>query len=87
MQLLFPSADKPGKGDVAQLVGLAGLQRLRPIGALPVFRTKCDTRPRKCPLVNSRKSVVVSSQAEYAFNVSSSRGDSLTVAGLPVRSQ
>ncbi|MEY5031056.1 MAG: hypothetical protein RL354_87 [Planctomycetota bacterium] len=39
VHMLFPSADTPGVGDVAQLVGLAGLQRLRPIGALPVFRT------------------------------------------------
>lgn len=39
VHMLFPSRDTPGVGDVAQLVGLAGLQRLRPIGALPVFRT------------------------------------------------
>jgi hypothetical protein len=38
VQILSPSADAPGKGDVSQIVGLSGLQRLRPIGALPVFR-------------------------------------------------
>ncbi len=38
VQILSPSPDAPGKGDVTQIVGLAGLQRLRPIGALPVFR-------------------------------------------------
>jgi hypothetical protein len=38
VQILSPNPDTPHKGDVTQLVGLAGLQRLRPIGALPVFR-------------------------------------------------
>lgn len=44
MQLIFPSAEAPDTGDIAQVVGLAGLQRLRPIGALPVFRTSSHTR-------------------------------------------
>lgn len=39
VQILSPSPSEPDNGDVAQVVGLAGLQRLRPIGALPVFRT------------------------------------------------
>jgi hypothetical protein len=39
VQVLSPCAEAPGMGDIAQVVGLAGLQRLRPIGAMPVFRT------------------------------------------------
>jgi hypothetical protein len=50
IQLLFPSADAPGKGDVAQVVGLAGLQRLRPIGALPVFRTSAMAQSANLPM-------------------------------------
>jgi hypothetical protein len=38
IQILSPNRGTPDKGDVTQIVGLAGLQRLRPIGALPVFR-------------------------------------------------
>jgi hypothetical protein len=37
-QILAPSADRSDVGDYSLIVGLAGLQRLRPIGALPVFR-------------------------------------------------
>ncbi|MFM7132995.1 MAG: hypothetical protein ACKO0W_01615 [Planctomycetota bacterium] len=37
-QILSPSVERPGFGDYSLIVGLAGLQRLRPIGALPVFR-------------------------------------------------
>ncbi|MEY5060432.1 MAG: hypothetical protein RIS45_353 [Planctomycetota bacterium] len=56
MQLLFPSAETPGMGDIAQVVGTAGLQRLRPIGALPVFRTSAQSEAaasRLQPLFNS----------------------------------
>ena len=38
-QILKPSAQHQNKADLALVVGLAGLQRLRPIGALPVFRS------------------------------------------------
>jgi len=37
-QILTPCASDPTKADIALVVGLAGLQRLRPIGALPMFR-------------------------------------------------
>jgi hypothetical protein len=37
-QIVTPNATDPGLADIALIVGLAGLQRLRPIGALPMFR-------------------------------------------------
>lgn len=37
-QILTPSAIVPDKADIALIVGLAGIQRLRPMGALPMFR-------------------------------------------------
>jgi hypothetical protein len=37
-QILAPTTDRAEKADIALIVGLAGIQRLRPIGALPMFR-------------------------------------------------
>lgn len=37
-QFLIPSATAIDRADIALVVGLAGIQRLRPMGALPVFR-------------------------------------------------
>lgn len=38
-QILLPPEGDELKASIAQIVGLVGLQRLRPIGALPVFRS------------------------------------------------
>lgn len=38
-QILRPGVADPAIADIALIVGLAGIQRLRPIGALPMFRT------------------------------------------------
>lgn len=37
-QILVPATSATVKADIALIVGLAGIQRLRPIGALPMFR-------------------------------------------------
>jgi len=37
-QILTPTTADPLRADIALVVGLGGLQRLRPIGALPMFR-------------------------------------------------
>lgn len=37
-QFLIPSAASKGHADIALVVDLAGIQRLRPMGALPIFR-------------------------------------------------
>ncbi len=37
-QILSPNSDNPNNADVTLIAGLVGLQRIRPIGSLPVFR-------------------------------------------------
>lgn len=39
-QFVVPTQGKPGYSDVAIVAGLAGMRQLRPIGTLPVFRTR-----------------------------------------------
>ncbi len=41
-QIVQPKSSDPRRANVAMLVGLAGLRRLRPIGALPIFRASSD---------------------------------------------
>ena len=55
-QIITPTPTKDGSADIALIVGLAGLQRLRPIGALPLLRaggTSANGMPAPEPLVCS----------------------------------
>lgn len=52
-QIIAPSPAAEDRADLALVVGLVGLQRLRPLGSLPVFRTSAqagDERRRTRPL-------------------------------------
>lgn len=54
--ILSPSAGPGSRADVAVIAGLVGLQRLRPLGSLPIFRTKASVdgdRPPSSPLFPS----------------------------------
>lgn len=54
-QILTPSEESPGFADIALVVGLAGLQRLRPLGALPLFRSGSNNAgiPAPQPFIRS----------------------------------
>ena len=63
-QIISPSANAGDPADYTLIVGLAGLQRLRPIGALPVFRASGSTTN---PLSASQPLITSSGCAEPEF--------------------
>lgn len=72
-QILIPSTEDPARADIALIVGLSGIQRLRPMGALPMFRTANTTssaRPGPVPFMTaagaSEPNYLVEDYSSYA---------------------